>query len=156
MGEKGGVQQPLHQRLSGFRVAATLTVVLAAAFFMTYGNATTIAPNWGNTTGGDLSEVGNLDGGGNAISISDDLTLQGNAITQTANLNSNDSLVIAADRFADGSGVLSLWAGGTKAVEGDNGGGVNILKSDLFLNARLYETQQASPATTSQSGSRTG
>lgn len=143
MDEEGGAQQPLHQRLSGFRAVATLTVVLAAAFFMTYGNATTIAPNWVNTTGGDLAEVGSLDGGGDAVVVNDDVNLTGGTRLSLFNSGgaSHGTLKDWSDRFElmSENDILFRSGGttpssGTERVRIKDGGSIRVTNGPLDMN----------------------
>ena len=61
------------------------------------GKNTKIAPGYVNTTGGDLAEVGSLDGGGNSITVNDDLNFVGNEIIDSPSIRGSTDYVVYKD-----------------------------------------------------------
>lgn len=112
-------------------VLAALAAIGLIVLLSSLGAGTEIAPNWINTTGGDLAEVGSLDGGGNDISIEDGLNIKnGNGLSLTGGsgtVNVTDNGAFYVD--SKPTRMYGKHLGGLAANDNSNAG--YILLADL-------------------------
>lgn len=117
-------------------VLATLAAVGLIVLLGSLGEATTIGPgrvttdtfnttgttisfndnltlNDNNLTGVDLAEVGQLDGGGNTIQVTDDTNLNGNDVENSPSVRKTSQIVI----YKDGSNVNAIHSNGTRLFQ---------------------------------------